>query len=217
MTPPKPLRALALVCTLSPSPAESSSDLMARQLLTSFAEMGVDGSSVRLVDHDVKPGVDQDMGDGDAWPGIRNQLVAAEIVIVSTPIRLGQLSSVGQRLLERLVAEVGESDADGRPAMSGKVVVTGVVGPEDGAHHATAELFQALNAIGFTIPAHGGVHWNDEAMLDDPRNYKDLDQMPDKLSTSMARVADNATHLARLLRMAQYPVRESGQPAAGVR
>ena len=75
MTETVSLRALALVCSLKPSPAPSSSDLMARQVLAELAGHGVTGDVVRVVDHDVKPGVEVDMGEGDAWPGIRQQVM----------------------------------------------------------------------------------------------------------------------------------------------
>jgi multimeric flavodoxin WrbA len=83
------LNALALVCTLSPSPAESSSELIAQQLLGELAKHDVSGTTVRVVDYDVKPGVQLDMGDGDAWPGIWAQVIDADILIVSTPTWMG--------------------------------------------------------------------------------------------------------------------------------
>ena len=85
MTDPTPLRALALVCSLKPSPAPSSSDLIARQVLEELGRHGVTGDVVRVADFDVKPGVEVDMGEGDEWPAIREQLMAADILIVSTP------------------------------------------------------------------------------------------------------------------------------------
>lgn len=87
-------RALALVCTLSPSPGRSSGELLAEQIMAELATLGVQGEPVRVVDHDVRPGVAQDMGRGDAWPGLRQKLMAADIVLVSTPIRLGHPSSL---------------------------------------------------------------------------------------------------------------------------
>jgi len=85
MTENASLRALALVCSLKPSPAPSSSEKLARQVLDELGTHGVDGDVVRVVDHDVKPGVEIDMGKGDAWPGIREQLMAADILVVATP------------------------------------------------------------------------------------------------------------------------------------
>ena len=106
MTESAPLRALALVCSLKPSPAPSSSDKLAREVLDELAGHGVTGDVVRVVDHDVKPGVEADMGEGDAWPGIREQLMAADILLVATPTWVGHMSSVAQRVLERLDAEL---------------------------------------------------------------------------------------------------------------
>jgi multimeric flavodoxin WrbA len=203
MTETAPLRALALVCSLKPSPAPSSSDLMARQVLEQLAKHGVTGDVVRVVDHDVKPGVEVDMGEGDAWPGIRARLMDADVLIVATPTWVGHMSSVAQRVLERLDGELSETDDSGRPLVTGKVAVTAVVGNEDGAHKITADLMQGLNDIGFTIPAQGGTYWNDEAM--GSRDYLDLDETPEAVSSTTATLAENAAHLARALRATPYP------------
>ena len=62
------LKALALVCTLTPSPKPSSSELLARQVIQQLSSQGVECDLIRVVDHDIKPGVQTDMGDGDEWP-----------------------------------------------------------------------------------------------------------------------------------------------------
>jgi multimeric flavodoxin WrbA len=203
MTGTAPLTALALVCSLKPSPAPSSSDLMARQILDQLAKHGVTGDVVRVVDHDVKPGVEVDMGEGDAWPAIREQMMAADILIVSTPTWVGHMSSVAQRVLERLDGELSETDDTGRPLITGKVAVTAVVGNEDGAHKITADLMQGLNDMGFTIPAQGGTYWNDEAM--GGRDYLDLDETPEAVASTTATLAENAAVLARALKASPYP------------
>jgi multimeric flavodoxin WrbA len=203
MTETAPLTALALVCSLKPSPAPSSSDLMARQILEELAKHGVTGDVVRVVDHDVKPGVEVDMGEGDAWPAIREQMMAADILIVSTPTWVGHMSSVAQRVLERLDGELSETDDTGRPLITGKVAVTAVVGNEDGAHKITADLMQGLNDMGFTIPAQGGTYWNDEAM--GGRDYLDLDETPEAVASTTATLAENAAVLARALKASPYP------------
>jgi multimeric flavodoxin WrbA len=197
------LRVLALTCTLKPSPAKSSSDLIAHQLLDLFAEQGATGELVRVVDHDVRPGVEADMGDGDEWPAIRAKIATADILLVATPTWVGHMSSVAQRVLERLDAELSETDDEGRPAMFGKVAVTAVVGNEDGAHKIIADLFQALNDIGFSIPAQGGTYWNGEAMQGG--DYNDLDETPKAVASTNATLVRNAVHLANLLRERQYP------------
>ena len=200
---PQPLSALALVCSLKASPAPSSSDLMARQILEELGKHGVTGDVVRVVDHDVRPGVEIDMGDGDAWPAIREQMMAADILVVATPTWVGHMSSVAQRVLERLDGELSETDDSGRPLVAGKVAVTAVVGNEDGAHKIIADLFQGLNDIGFTIPSQGGTYWNDQAM--GGTDYMDLDETPEAVASTTATLAENAAHLARALKASPYP------------
>jgi multimeric flavodoxin WrbA len=198
-----PLHALALVCSLNPSPAESSSELLATQVLDDLAALGVDGDIVRVVDHDIRPGVALDMGSGDEWPSLRPRVLAADILIIATPTWMGQPSSVCQRILERLDAELSEKDDQGRLLTYGKVAAVAVVGNEDGAHHISAVIFQVPNDVGFTVPAQAVTYWNGEAMH--KTDYKDLDQTPDAVATTTKTLAVNAAHLARLLRADLYP------------
>ena len=155
-----PLRALALVCSLKPSPTPSSSDLIARQVLEQLAQHDVTSEVVRVVDHDVKPGVEKDMGDGDAWPAIREKVLAADVLVLATPTWLGQTSSVMQRALERMDALLSETDADGVPVAFNKVAGFVVTGNEDGAHHIISQLAQAAIDIGFTVPGQAWTYWN---------------------------------------------------------
>lgn len=202
MTDPK-LTALALVCTLKPSPEPSSSELLATQLLDALAEHDVVGSFLRVVDSDVKPGVERDQGDGDGWPAILERVHAADILVLVTPTWMGHPSSVAARVLERLDAEIAETDDDGRPVLFGKVAIVGVVGNEDGAHAISAMAFQALNDVGYTIPAQGVSYWNGEAMQS--TDYRDLPETPEKTAGTTATSAANAAHLAALLRAENYP------------
>ena len=197
------LKALALVCSLKASPAASSSELIARQILDELAGHRVAGDSVRVADHAVLPGVDDDMGPGDDWPAILDKIRAADILVLATPTWLGNPSSIAQRVLERLDAQLSATDDEGRPAMFGKVAVVAVVGNEDGAHKIVADMFQGLNDIGFTIPAQGCTYWNNEAM--NPVDYQDLDETPKAVASTNATSAANAAHLARLLRGDMYP------------
>ena len=199
----RPLSALALVCTLKPSPAESSSQLLAKQLLDELATHDVTGTAVRLADFDIKPGVEVDEGDGDEWPRIREQVLASDILVIVTPTWMGHMSSVAQRVLERLDAELSETDEQGRLLTYGKVAVVVVVGNEDGAHHISAVAFQSLNDVGFTIPAGGVTYWNGEAMSG--TDYKDLDSTPETVARTTRTLAANAAHLARLLGTEGYP------------
>ena len=197
------LTALVLVCTLKPSPAPSSSVLLGTQVLSELESLGVSGELVRVVDHDVRFGVGTDEGDGDAWPEIRQKMLDADILVIATPIWLGQPSSVCKMVLERLDAEISETDEEGRLLTFGKVAAVAVVGPEDGAHHTVAECLQALNDTGFSIAANAGTYWVGEAMQG--TDYRDLDPSPETTTSTTRTVAANAVHLARLLQSSAYP------------
>ncbi|MCX2721542.1 flavodoxin family protein [Roseibium salinum] len=199
------LSAFALNCSLkSASDNErSSTDKMLDDLLSALARFGVKSEVVRAVDENLKPGVLSDMGDGDDWPRLRGKIVDADIFVLGTPIWLGHPSSVAQRVLERLDAFLGETDDRGRMPATGKVALVAVVGNEDGAHHCHAACFQALNDVGFTIPAGGGCYWVGEAMQ--ATDYKDLDKIPDPVRSTIETAASNAVHLADLLKKDRYP------------
>ena len=197
------LTALCLVCTLKPSPAESSSQILAGEISTALAEHGVETEIVRVVDHDVKFGVSTDEGGGDAWPMLRDKMLAADILVIATPIWLGQPSAVCKMVLERLDAELSETDDQGRLETFGKVAALGVVGNEDGAHHVTAEVYQALSDVGFTVPANAVTYWVGEAMQ--TTDYKDKDPRPEKTAAATKTLAANTAHLAGLLRGSPYP------------
>jgi multimeric flavodoxin WrbA len=209
MADPKPIRAFGINCTLKGGDAESSTDLLLSQFLNRLGRDGVETASIRAVDHDIKPGITADEGPGDAWPAIRRQVLDAQILVIGTPIWLGQPSSVCKRVLERLNAFLTETDEAGRLRSYGRAVALVVVGNEDGAHHVAAEVYQGLADIGFTIPPNAVVYWVGEAM--GKTDYKDLPAMPDKIGTTIDLAARNVLHLARLLAEHQYP--PDGQPA----
>lgn len=197
------LSSLVLACSLKPSPAPSSSELLGRQLLEQLARHGAPGEVVRVVDHDVRFGVSTDEGDGDEWPDLREKVLAADILVLATPIWMGQPSSVCKMVLERLDAEISETDDEGRMLTHGKVAAVAVVGNEDGAHHVVAECLQALNDTGFSVAANAGTYWVGEAMHG--TDYQDLDETPEQTASTTATTATYAVHLARLLQDSAYP------------
>lgn len=197
------LRVLVLVCSLKSSPAASSSELIGRQVLQEMEDLGATGEVVRVVDHDIRFGVSPDEGDGDEWPAVRSKLLASDVVVMATPIWMGQPSSVCKMVLERLDAEISETDDEGRRTTDGKVAAVAVVGNEDGAHHVVAEVLQAMNDTGFSVPANASTYWVGEAMQG--TDFNDLESTPETTAGTTATLARNAVHLARLLRHAPYP------------
>lgn len=197
------MRALSLVCTLNSSPTRSSSHALSDQVMAEFDKLGVEVETIRVADHDIRPGVAVDLGDGDAWPSLREKVMGADILLIATPIWMGHPSSVCQRVLERLNADMSETDDAGRPLMYGKVATVAVVGNEDGAHKVSADIFQACNDLGFSLAPWAVTYWVGEAKHG--TDYQDLDQTPEAVSSATHTLAVNAFHLAELLGRQPYP------------
>jgi multimeric flavodoxin WrbA len=199
------LKVLAFNCSLKSAAGKekSSTETLLQQVLDALGEHGATGAIVRAVDHNIRPGVTSDEGDGDDWPALRQRVVNADIIIMATPIWLGQPSSVAKRVMERMDAFLTETDDRGRMPSYGKVAFAVVVGNEDGAHHCAAELIQALTEVGFTAPPGAVTYWVGEAQGD--KEYKDLRKAPKVVAETTAMLASNAAHLAKVLKKSRYP------------
>lgn len=197
--------AIALNCTLKSDPGEpSSTDAMIAVLARAFAKHDVAISeTVRVAALNIKPGVTSDEGEGDDWPALRSKILAHDILIFGGPIWMGQVSSIAKRVMERMDAFLSETDDQGRMPSWSKVAVAAIVGNEDGAHFSSAQLFQSLNDVGYTIPAVAACYWVGEAM--GSTDFQDLDKTPDKVVETAAMVAGNAAHLAALLKDTPFP------------
>jgi multimeric flavodoxin WrbA len=207
------IRAFGFNCSLKSahSKEKSSTQALLDDFFTELETAGARGEILRAADFNIKPGVSSDEGDGDAWPSLRKQVVATDILVIGTPIWLGQPSSIAKRVLERMDAFLEEKDGRGRMPSYGKVALCIVVGNEDGAHHVGAEVCQALFEVGFTIPAGGSTYWVGEAM--GSKEYKEFRKPPKKVADWNRMLASNTVHLARLLKTSRI----RGSPAAAER
>jgi multimeric flavodoxin WrbA len=202
------MRATILNCTLKPSPSESNTEALARVVIDALERQGVDTHFVRVVDHDVKPGVTNDEGDGDEWPQILERILASEILVFATPTWLGQPSSVAKRALERLDALISETDDAGRPVAFNRVAGFVVTGNEDGAHAVIANLAQGLIDIGYTVPGQSWTYWN---MGPGPGpSYLDTDHAKDWSKSTGEAAAQNLVAVARALAANPIPAPPSG-------
>lgn len=117
------MKATVLSCTLKASPARSNSELLADEVIAGLQSNGVECETVRLVDLNILPGVSSDEGGGDDWPGVREKILASDIIIFASPTWLGKISSVAQ-----------------------------LTGNEDGAKNCISELASAAVELGFCVP-----------------------------------------------------------------
>ncbi len=208
------LSALFLSCTLKSSPAVSHTEGLARIAMEVMQANSVAVEMVRAVDLELPAGVDIDMtkhgADRDDWPDLYDKVMAADILVLLTPIWLGEKSSVCTRVIERLYGNSGVLNDAGQYAYYGRVGGCLVTGNEDGAKHCAMNIIYSLSHLGFSIPPQSDAAWIGEAgpgpsYLDDGSGGPEND-FTNRNTTFMAW---NQMHLARLLRDA------GGFPAHG--
>jgi multimeric flavodoxin WrbA len=161
------LRAIFINCTLKRSPELShtqglidiSGEIMARQ--------GVAVEEVRVIDHDIATGVWPDMTEHgwehDDWPAIFERVMAADILVLCTPIWLGEKSSVCTQVIERLYGNSHLLNDAGQYAYYGRVGGCLVTGNEDGVKHCAMNILYSLQHLGYVIPPQADAGWIGEA------------------------------------------------------
>ncbi len=161
------LSAVYINCTLKPSPELSHTALLGEASMAIMRDQGVRVTSIRAVDHEIAPGVQPDMTehgfDHDDWPDIQQQVMDADILVLMTPIWLGERSSVATRVIERLYSYSGILNDDGQYAYYGRVGGCLVTGNEDGIKHVAMGTLYSLQHLGYVIPPQADAGWIGEA------------------------------------------------------
>ena len=150
------LKAIFLNCTLKKSPELSHTEGLIRMSQAIMEANGIATEIIRPVDHRIAFGVYPDMStkgwDVDDWPPIQQKIMEADILIMGTPIWLGEKSSVASMTIERLYGFSGELNKNGQYAYYGKVGGCLVTGNEDGVKHCAMSILYALQHLGYSIP-----------------------------------------------------------------
>jgi multimeric flavodoxin WrbA len=209
------LRALFLNCTLKPSSAEpSNTEALIDNSVAIMTANGVAVETIRLADHVIPPGVQPDMTehgfDRDDWPEIQRRVLDADILVLGTPIWLGEKSSICTRAIERLYGYSGQLNDAGQWIYYGRVGGCLITGNEDGIKHCAMNVLYSMQHVGFTIPPQADAGWIGEAgpgpsYLDEGSGGPEND-FTNRNTTFMTW---NLMHVARLLRDA------GGIPAHG--
>jgi multimeric flavodoxin WrbA len=208
------LRALFVNCTLKRSPEVSNTQGLADISMEIMRRQGVQVDVVRAIDHDVATGVWPDMTEHgwarDEWPAIYEQVQAAHILVLCTPIWLGEKSSVCTQVIERLYGNSSQLNADGQYAYYGRVGGCLVTGNEDGVKHCAMNVLYSLQHLGYAIPPQADAGWIGEAgpgpSYLDPGSGGPENDFTNRNTTFMTW---NLLHLARMLTDA------GGMPAHG--
>ncbi len=212
------LSVLFINCTLKRSPRKSHTQNLIEVAKSIMQTEGVSIDEIRLIDHEVAPGVYPDMTEHgwerDEWPALYKRVDRADILIVGTPIWLGEKSSVAQKLIERLYAMSSMTNDKGQYIYYGKVAGCLVTGNEDGVKHCAMGILYALQHVGYTVPpqadagwigavgpgpSYGDTEWKGEA-VDPPVGYDS--SFTNRNTTFMSY---NLLHAARMLKGDGYP------------
>ena len=208
------LRAVFVSCTLKRSPEVSNTEGLMANSVAIMAAHGVRTEMVRAVDHDIASGVQPDMAEHgaarDDWPALAEKVLAADILVLGTPIWLGEKSSVCTRVIERLYALSGRTNDAGQYLYYGRVGGVVVTGNEDGIKHVAMNVLYSLQHLGYTIPPQADAGWIGEAgpgpsYLDEGSGGRE-NEFTQRNTTFMTW---NLMHLAAMLK------RSGGFPAHG--
>ncbi|MEQ3626866.1 MAG: NAD(P)H-dependent oxidoreductase [Celeribacter sp.] len=209
------LRAVFINTSLKRESGDSHTGLLMDVSATIMEKAGVEVDRIYLLDHQVPPGVYPDMTEHgwerDDWPQLWERILAADILVIGTPLWLGEESSVCRVLIERLYGMSGELNDAGQSIFYGKVAGSVITGNEDGIKHVAMTLGFAMSHLGYTIPPQADCGWIGEAgpgpsygdELDDGTRAGIENDFTQRNSTIMTW---NLMHLAKLLKDAGgYP------------
>lgn len=161
------LNALFLNCTLKKTPELSHTDGLIRISQAIMEKNGVSVEVLRPVDYDLAYGVYPDMTEHgwqkDDWQEIYNKVKPAEILVITSPIWLGEKSSICTKTIERLYSTSGDLNQQGQYAYYGGVGGCLITGNEDGAKHCSMNILYSLQHLGYVIPPQADADWLGEA------------------------------------------------------
>jgi multimeric flavodoxin WrbA len=193
------MKAIILLGTLKKE-GLSNTEVLSEFLAGFFKQQDIDCKIIKLVDHTILPGTYSDMGAGDDWPGILEQVLAADFIVFATPIWWNNQSSEIQRVIERL-DELHDEILEGKKSkLDGKVGGIVITGDSDGAQHVIANISNFYNAIGMVLPPHASlsVLWEEQAKGKKPsrealmKKYKeDYTETAEKMVKQMLRFSEN--------------------------
>ena len=203
------LKAVFLNCSLKRSPDTSHTQYLIDKSVNIMEEQNITVNQFRVVDHNVAFGMSPDMTEQgwkeDAWPEIQEKVMAADILVIGSPIWLGVKSSVATLAVERLYSNSGKKNDKGQYLYYGKVGGCLVTGNEDGVKAVSTEVLYALQHIGYTIPPQADAGWIGEAGPglsygdeDDNGNKAGFDN--DFTNKNTKFMTWNLMHMARLLK-----------------
>jgi multimeric flavodoxin WrbA len=206
------LKAIFINCSIKYDKKDSHTQRLINRAAGVMEAEGVSVEHVYALDHTISFGMVKDgaeTGQEDDWPEIQKKIMAADILVIGTPIWLGVKSSVATLVIERMYAFSGDYNSKGQYLYYGKTGGCVITGNEDGIKHCSMDILYALQHIGYTVPpqadcgwigeagpgpSYGDTEWNGKK-LDAPLGYNN-----DFTNRNATFMSWNLMHTARMLK-----------------
>ncbi len=163
------LKAVFINCTLKASTqGQSHTETLMRDSIAIMEGCGISVDYIRAADHQIAFGVQPDMREHGAkvddwpdhiWPKVRD----SQILVIGTPLWLGEESSICRVIIERLYAHSAQTNDKDQYVFYGRTGGCIVTGNEDGVKHASMTVLYAMQHVGYTIPPQADCGWIGEA------------------------------------------------------
>ncbi|MEK4085751.1 flavodoxin family protein [Psychrobacillus sp. FSL K6-1415] len=202
------IKALVLNCSLKDSTQKSNTRALINEIVKIFDENGVETEVLRVADYNIGFGVTHEaVNEKDQWPEIFEKVKKTDILLLGSPIWLGEQSSLATLVVERLYGGSSLTNEKGQYIYYNKVGGVVVTGNEDGAKNVSSYLIYALSHIGFTIPPNVDTYWVGEA--GPGPSFIEANGKENNFTMQHAKItAYNLLHFARLLK--KYPIPAEG-------
>ena len=215
-------QALFINCSIKHDKSQSHTQLLMNKAAAVMSAEGVEVEQLYALEHTIATGMIKDGADEglpDDWPSIQAKILAADILVLGTPIWLGAVSSVCALVIERMYAYSGDRNDKNQWLYYGKTAGCVITGNEDGIKHCARDILYAMQHIGYMIPpqadcgwigeagpgpSYGDTEWNGESLGPTPLGFDN-----DFTNRNTTFMAWNLMHTAAMLKA------NGGLPAEG--
>ncbi|RWZ55287.1 flavodoxin family protein [Halobacillus fulvus] len=147
------MRAVLLNGSLEKGNKATDTEKLLHESAKIFKKENVDVDRIHLRDFQIDFGITNTLDGDDDWPFIFEKIKKADILLLATPVSMGDKSSIISLILERLQGYHRMENEKGQGLFYNKIGGTIVDGRGDGGAYAAAQsIVYRLCMLGFTLP-----------------------------------------------------------------
>ena len=218
------IRVLGISGSSRQDPSMSKSERLLVQALDRYRELGCETTLLRLKDlviHHCEGNYSENPAyctypcqsslkyEDDEMQKVYDAVLAADVLVLATPIRWNNHSALVQKFVERMNAIENQYSWFGNRMIRNKVAALIIIGHVDGIQHVAGNLFNFLAWLGFHIPEVSIASWVGENNEDTTRDW-DLIRSNRSTQEDLQNMIHSTLHLAGRLRLAPVNSSERG-------